>query len=86
MRNLELTLNTLVPIAANLTRQQHALFHPNTNTKLWDSWKTCFGSPELTNYDQKPVDYTAGLVDTYLRMFNKCLNELAYVLTHDEGN
>lgn len=86
IKNLELTVNALVPVAANLTRYQNAVFHPDSNTKVWFSWKECFAIPESIDYDQKPLDFVSNLVYSNLKLMNKCFNELAFILTHIEDN
>lgn len=86
IKSLELAVNALIPVAANLTRHQNEVLHPDSNTRLWDSWKKCYTIPESTDYDLKPVDFTSNLVYTNLKLMNKCFNELAYILTHFEDN
>lgn len=86
IKNLEVAVNALIPVAANLTRHQNELFHPDTNTKLWFSWKECYKIPESANYDLKPVDFASNLVYSYLKLMNQCFNRMAYILTHLEDN
>lgn len=82
IKSLEITVNSLIPVAANLTRHQNDLFHPDSNTKVWFSWKECFMIPETADYDLKPVDFTSNLVYSYLKLMNQCFNRLAYVLAN----
>lgn len=88
IKSLELAVNSLIPVAANLTRNQSPVLHPDSNTKVWSNWKDCFLNQlqETVDYDQKPVDFTTNLVYRYLLVMKKCFQKLAYVIENIEDH
>lgn len=86
IKSLEVSINSLIPVSANLTRHQSDVIHPDTNTKVWFRWRECFKIPETIDYDQKPVEFTTTLVYTSVKKMSKCFNELAYILTNIDDN
>ena len=86
IRSLELTVNQLLPVATNLTRYQSPALHPDTNTKLWFSWRECFVIPESADYDQTPVDFSRSLVHRYVKLMDQCLTRIRHILSNIEDH
>lgn len=84
--SLQWTINALRLEAANLTRNQIDMFHPNSNTKIWFGWKDCYKISDTADYDMKVVDFTNNLVDHYVKLMNQCFNRITYIVTHIDDN
>lgn len=75
-----------MPEAANLTRHQMDIFHPDSNTKIWFGWKDCFKIPDSADFDQKPVDFVNNLVYYNIKLMSKCFNSVAFIVQHIDEN
>lgn len=82
LKQLELTIKMIMPTAQNVTVHQSNLLQPNSNAKLWDSLKSCHVLTDYVDYDQSVHDFVSNLVDTHVKLLNRCVLGLDYLLHH----